>query len=62
VLGRAARENVMVARLRDGHWRWQLADPTGMPVAESPPVFRDADSCAEAFEELEYQVGALHYS
>lgn len=60
-LGRAAHEDVMLARLRDGHWRWQVADPTGVPLAESPPVFRDAGSCAEAFEELEHQVGAQHY-
>jgi hypothetical protein len=33
----------------DGHLMWTLTEPDGCVVAESPPVYRDADSCRRGF-------------
>jgi hypothetical protein len=61
LLGKVAQEALTVVRHSDGHWCWQVADPAGAVVAESPPVFRDAGSCVDAFDELENQVAAQRY-
>jgi uncharacterized protein YegP (UPF0339 family) len=33
----------------DGHYRWVLTESTGELIAQSPPVYRDGDSCRRAF-------------
>jgi hypothetical protein len=58
---RAPLENLIVTRHSDGHWRWVVLDSAGSALAESPPVFRDASQCADAFEELRTQLGAHQY-
>ena len=60
-LGEVAQEALKIIRHRDGHWCWQVADPAGAVLAESPPVFRDASSCVEAFDQLENEVAAQRY-
>jgi hypothetical protein len=33
----------------DGHLMWTFTEPDGTVLAESPPVYRDADSCRRGF-------------
>jgi hypothetical protein len=33
----------------DGHFQWALVGDDGVVVAESPPVYRDPESCRRAF-------------
>jgi len=38
-----------IAATPDGHYQWMLIDPHHITVAQSPAVYRDADSCRRAF-------------
>jgi hypothetical protein len=38
-----------IAATADGHYQWILIDPHDITVAQSPAVYRDADSCRRAF-------------
>jgi hypothetical protein len=38
-----------VVRIVDGHYKWVLAEQCGTLIAESPPVYRDADASRRAF-------------
>lgn len=40
---------LLVTPESDGHYRWALAGPDGEVIAQSPPAYRDGDSCREAF-------------
>ena len=42
-----------VVRTADGHYKWVLAGQSGILVAESPPVYRDAGVCRRAFAEAQ---------
>ena len=62
---RRRRWQVGVARLRDGegtlsvratgdgHFQWVLTAPEDSVIAESPPVYRDPDSCRDAFADAQ---------
>jgi hypothetical protein len=34
-------------------YKWVLAGPSGVPIAESPPVYRDAGVCRRAFADAQ---------
>jgi hypothetical protein len=51
-LADVAWDSALVVQQPDGHWRWIVNDPDGRPLAESPPVFRDAASCGRALSEV----------
>jgi uncharacterized protein YegP (UPF0339 family) len=38
-----------IASSSDGHYVWVLTDTGGAVIAQSPPTYRDADSCRRAF-------------
>jgi hypothetical protein len=42
-----------VGRTADGHYKWILSGPCGTPIAESPPVYRDAGECRRAFADAQ---------
>jgi hypothetical protein len=58
-LRRVAPKAAKIVQEADGHWRWVVSDDQGLPLAESPPLFRDADSCARAFGELHDELSAV---
>jgi len=41
--------DLVVRRSGDGHFRWQFVSPEGALLAESPPVYRDEQTCREGF-------------
>jgi hypothetical protein len=42
-----------VVRTADGHYKWVLAGQSGTVIAESPPVYRDADASRRAFADAQ---------
>ena len=40
---------LVVARTDDGHYRWRFVGPGGAVLAESPPIYRDEQTCRYAF-------------
>jgi hypothetical protein len=42
-----------VVRIADGHYKWVLAGQCGTPIAESPPVYRDAGVCRRAYTDAQ---------
>jgi uncharacterized protein YegP (UPF0339 family) len=46
---RDGQGELRVAAASDGHYRWVLTDRGGEVIAQSPPAYRDADSCRQAF-------------
>ncbi|MFI5889996.1 hypothetical protein ACIA5D_07720 [Actinoplanes sp. NPDC051513] len=40
---------LVVVRTDDGHYRWRFAAPGGAVLAESPPIYRDEQTCRDAF-------------
>lgn len=47
-----------VVRTADGHYKWVLTGRSGTLIAESPPVYRDADVCRRAFAEAQHAARA----
>jgi hypothetical protein len=41
--------DLVVARSDDGHYLWRFVGRDGVVLAESPPVYRDEQSCRDAF-------------
>jgi uncharacterized protein YegP (UPF0339 family) len=41
--------NLRVTPVPDGHYQWVLTDLAGEVIAQSPPAYRDGDSCRQAF-------------
>ena len=50
---------MLVTQQPDGHWRWVVHGPDGVPLAESPAVYRDAATCGRALADLRREVAAL---
>jgi hypothetical protein len=43
-----------VVRTADRHYKWVLTGRSGTLIAESPPVYRDADVCRRAFADAQH--------
>jgi len=46
---RDAAGTLTVRATADGHFQWALAGDDEVTIAESPPVYRDAESCRRSF-------------
>jgi hypothetical protein len=58
-LGEVPPGRVAAVRGPDGRWRWTVPGEDGLPLIESPAVYRDAGECRRAFGDVQRDTRAV---